>query len=71
MRWENKPEGTFLRGLLTLSPEHTPVSTLKIAIKRLNLHEEESLHVIRTLSQSSILKMWKSKLNQLESSLLS
>jgi len=71
LRWGNKPEGTLLRGLLSLSPEHTPVSTLKVALKRLNLHEEESIHVIHALSQVSILSMWKSKLNQLESSLLS
>ena len=71
LRWENKPEGTLLRGLLSLSPEHTPISTLKIALKRLNLHEKESLHVIHKLSRVSILNMWKSKLNQLESSLLS
>ena len=71
LRWANKPEGTLLRGLLSLSPEHTPVSTLKIALKRLNLHEEESIHVIRALSRVSILNMWKSKLNQLENSLLS
>jgi hypothetical protein len=71
LRWENKPEGTFLRGLLSLSPEHTSVSTLKTAIKRLNLREDESIHVIHALSQSPILKMWRSKLNQLKSSQIS
>jgi hypothetical protein len=71
LRWGNKPEGALLRGLLSLSPEHTSLSTLKVALKRLNLHNEESINVVHTLSQVSILSMWKSKLNQLENSLLS
>jgi hypothetical protein len=69
LQWINKPEGTLFRGLLSLSPEHTPVSTLLMAIKRLNLEEKEALKVIRKLSNSPALVMWKSKLNQLESSL--
>jgi len=71
LQWINKPEGTLFRGLLSLSPEHTPVSTLLMAIKRLNLQEKEAIKVIRKLSNSPALGMWKSKLNQLESSLQS
>lgn len=71
LRWKNKPEGQFLRGLLSLSPEHTSLSTLRTAIKRLNLHTEESIQVVHVLSQYPLLKMWKSKLNQLEASLQS
>ncbi|KGJ90461.1 hypothetical protein ND16A_1857 [Thalassotalea sp. ND16A] len=71
LRWENKPEGTLFRGLLSLSAEYTPVSTLKVAIKRLNLNEKEAIYVVNKLSHSPMLKMWQSKLNQLESSLLS
>ena len=69
LQWINKPEGTLLRGLLSLSPEHTSVATLLMAIKRLNLLENEAIEVIRKLSNSPILKMWHSKLHQLESNL--
>jgi len=68
LRWGNKPEGVFLRGLLALSPEHTSISTLRIAIKRLNLHEEESIDVVHKLSRSPLLKEWQHKLNQLGNS---
>ena len=71
LRWENKPEGTLLRGLLAISPKHTPVSTIKMAIKRLNLQKEESVQIVNKLSQNPLLKLWKSKLNLLEASLLS
>jgi hypothetical protein len=66
LRWINKPEGTLYRSLLTLSAEHTSISTLLMALKRLNLNKDESIHVIRKLSNSPALGMWKSKLNQLE-----
>ncbi|MCL1112344.1 DUF6088 family protein [Shewanella basaltis] len=71
LQWINKPEGALFRGLLSLSPEHTPVSTLLMAIKRLNLQEKEAVRVIRKLSNSPELVIWKSKLNQLENSLQS
>ncbi|WP_295031960.1 DUF6088 family protein [Shewanella sp.] len=71
LQWINKPEGALFRGLLSLSPEHTPVSTLHMAIKRLNLQEKEAIQVLQKLSNSPVLKMWKYKLNQLESSLRS
>ena len=71
LQWINKPEGALFRGLLSLSPEHTPVSTLLMAIKRLNLQEKEAVRVIRKLSNSPALVIWKSKLNQLENSLQS
>jgi hypothetical protein len=71
LRWINKPEGTLYRSLLTLSAEHTSISTLLMAIKRLNLNKDESIHVIRKLSNSPALGMWKSKLNQLEIGLCS
>ncbi|MFT6897832.1 MAG: hypothetical protein ACJA13_002243 [Paraglaciecola sp.] len=71
LRWKNKPEGQLLRGLLSLSPEHTSLSTLRTAIKRLNLHAEKSIQVVHALSQYPLLIRWKSKLNQLEASLQS
>ena len=71
LQWINKPEGAFFRGLLSLSPEHTQVSALKMAIKRLNLHEKETINVIHKLSHSPMLKLWKVKLNKLENSLSS
>jgi hypothetical protein len=71
LQWINKPEGALFRGLLSLSPEHTPVSTLLMAIKRLNLQEKEAVRVTRKLSNSPALVIWKSKLNQLENSLQS
>lgn len=71
LQWINKPEGDLFRGLLSLSPEHTPVSTLLIAMKRLNLQEKEAIQIIQKLSHIPALKMWKHKLNQLESTLRS
>lgn len=66
LQWINKPEGTLFRGLLALSPEHTSISTLLIAIKRLNLNEKESIRMIQKLRNSNVLEVWKSKLAQLE-----
>lgn len=66
LQWINKPEGTLYRGLLALSPEHTSISTLLIAIKRLNLNEKESIRMIQKLRNSNVLEVWKSKLAQLE-----
>ena len=66
LKWINKPEGTLYRGLLALSPEHTSISTLLMAIKRLNLNEKESIHMIQKLRNSHVLEVWKSKLAQLE-----
>jgi len=71
LRWLNKPEGTLFRGLLTLSPEHTSLESLKIAIKRLHLTTKEAIHIIDKLKRFSLLKRWQPKLQQLEASFLS
>lgn len=71
LQWENKPEGTLLRSLLTLSPEHTSESLLTNAFKRLHLSEEEALKVISKLQKNAMLAMWKNKLENVERSLIS
>lgn len=71
LQWENKPEGTLLRGLLALSPTHTSESSLKNALIRLQLTDNETLKVISKLQKNTMLAMWKLKLENVERSLLS
>jgi hypothetical protein len=71
LQWINKPEGALFRGLLALSPEHTSISTLLMAVRRLNLNKNESINMIKKLKNSPALRSWKSKLDQLEISLCS
>lgn len=70
LQWENKPEGTLLRGLLVLSPKHTSESSLKNALTRLKLTENETLKVISKLQKNTMLTMWKPKFENVERSLL-
>lgn len=71
LQWENKPEGKVFRSLLTLSPEHTPESSLKNAFSRLQLSKEETLKVLSKLQKNTMLAEWKNKLKNVERSLIS
>lgn len=71
LQWENKPEGTLFRGLLSLSPKHTSESLLKNALTRLKLTENETLNVLSKLQKNASLVTWKRKLENVERSLLS
>lgn len=70
LQWENKPEGAVFRSLLTLSPEHTPESSLKNAFTRLQLSEKETVRILSKLQKNAMLAMWKNKLKNIEHSLL-
>lgn len=67
--WANKPEGVFYRGLLSLSPEFTGLSSLNNAIKRLNINKEEARVILQKLSNNPMLRAWQPKLIQLLQSL--
>lgn len=66
LRWENKPEGALLRGLLVTPPQSVDVSDLKRAVQRLSLNTSEVKIISRKLSSLPQLSEWKSKLQQLE-----
>lgn len=66
LRWENKPEGALLRGLLVTPPQSVEVSDLKRAVQRLSLNASEVKMISRKLSSLPQLSEWKSKLQQLE-----
>ncbi|QEY17817.1 hypothetical protein D0C16_18560 [Cellvibrio sp. KY-GH-1] len=66
LRWENKPEGALLRGLLVTPPQSVEVSDLKRAVQRLSLSASEVKMITRKLSSLPQLSEWKSKLQQLE-----
>lgn len=66
LRWENKPEGALLRGLLVTPPQSVEVSDLKRAIQRLSLNASEVKMITRKLGSLPQLSEWKSKLQQLE-----
>lgn len=69
LRWANQPIGDFYRGLLSLSPEFTPLSSLQQAIKRLELSDQETKILLDKLQTEPMLKEWKPKLMELRSSL--
>ncbi|HCS65056.1 MAG TPA: hypothetical protein DIW64_13865 [Cellvibrio sp.] len=66
LRWENKPEGALLRGLLVTPPQSVEVSDLKRAVQRLSLNASEVKMISRKLGSLPQLGEWKSKLQQLE-----
>ena len=66
LRWEKKPEGVLLRGLLVTPPEAVEISGLEKAIHRLSLTPAEARTVIGRLASLPLLTSWKSKLQQLE-----
>lgn len=69
LRWANQPIGSFYRGLLSLSPEFTPISSLQQAAKRLGLSDLETKKFLDKLQTEPMLKEWKPKLIELRSSL--
>ncbi|GGZ77832.1 DUF6088 family protein [Paraglaciecola chathamensis] len=69
--WYDKPEGELFRGLMFAAPEHTTVSELSAAMKRLNLSKEQNLKVISKLLMNKNLSMWSNKLLELRKTLLS
>lgn len=66
LRWEKKPEGKLLRGLLVTPPESVEASSLKKATQRLSLSTEETRSVLHKLSSVPLLSAWQEKLKQLE-----
>lgn len=71
LRWASQPMGAFYRGLLTLSAEHTSVEKLKTAISRLGLSASEAIPVLQKLQLVPQLRLWQSKLQQVQQELLS
>jgi len=71
LRWASQPMGAFYRGLLTLSAEHTSVEKLKTAICRLGLSASEAVPVLQKLQLVPQLRLWQSKLQQVQQELLS
>lgn len=71
LRWASQPMGTFYRGLLTLSAEHTSVEKLKTAINRLGMTASQAIPVLQKLQLLPQLKQWQSKLQQVQQELLS
>jgi len=66
LRWENKPEGALLRGLLVTPPQSVGVPALKKAVQRLSLNPTQVKIITRKLSSLPQLSEWKNKLQQLE-----
>lgn len=66
LRWGEAAEGFFLRALLVTPPESVKLSDLKRAVQRLSLSPEEARSVLHKLSEFSLLKVWREKLQQLE-----
>ena len=71
LRWQHRPEGELLRGLMFVSPEHTSMQQLSTALKRLNISHEEKLVVINKLLNNSSLRTWKNKLSSIKQTLTS
>ena len=69
LKWHNKPEGELLRALNCVSPESTPITAIQIALKRLNLSNQEKSVVIEKLLKEKQLSQWKQKLSQVMLSL--
>lgn len=71
LQWADKPEGELLRGLMLSSPEHTTAQQLSMALRRLNISQEEKLTVVNKLLNNHSLFVWTPQLTHLKQALLS
>lgn len=71
LRWANQPIGSFYRGLLTLSSEHTSVEKLKTAISRLGMSASQAIPLLQKLQLVPQLLQWQHKLQQVQQELMS
>lgn len=64
LKWQNKPKGALLRGLLVTPPEAVGVSGLLQAACRLSLSPSECKRVVGELSELPILAQWENQLHE-------
>ena len=64
LRWEGKPEGELLRGMLVTRPSSVEISHLKKAFERLSLKPFEVNEIVRKLSKLPQLSAWQAKMQQ-------
>lgn len=69
LRWNGKPEGALLRGLLVTPAEAVELNALATAFKRLSLTGSNAKSVIHKLLESPLPKPWQIKLESFERTL--